>query len=392
MPSLRQRVTTYFRQLSFINEPRDGSRIASSLSPRAHDDGSFITRYLEGRMAESLTHTPDILSGKEPTDLPDFVLGKYPIGIDVITATCTGPDEGLTGVKRSKLHLSAGPDIAFIDTSHDHDLDVRHSISNSKNKRYGFKADQNANKSSVKRFNTNTSTNPSRKNSIQSHHENELSQSTTSNSQTALNKLRDDLNKNTTNSNKNLTPKQKSRPTSMEVPHSFEIEPVAGVFNWKNETEHAYGLSVSLYEKNPITNEPAGNPIADCYGLVARGNCVALALADGVNWGEGARLAARSAVQGSLEYLNTAVFGLGPSGTAATTREVFVSLLRSFWEAHACILEVGGALTTLTVAVVLPLSGNETGRYVICSCNVGDSLGYVYSKIHGVREFTQGKY
>lgn len=77
---------------------------------------------------------------------------------------------------------------------------------------------------------------------------------------------------------------------------------------------------------------------------------------------------------------------------ATTTREVFVSLLRSFWEAHACILEVGGALSTLTTAVVLPLGDTHTGKHIVCSCNVGDSLGYVYSKKYGVREFTQGSH
>lgn len=59
----------------------------------------------------------------------------------------------------------------------------------------------------------------------------------------------------------------------------------AGISNWKMENENAYGLSVSLYEKNFITKESTGNPIADCYGIVMRGNSVAMALADGVNWG-----------------------------------------------------------------------------------------------------------
>lgn len=78
---------------------------------------------------------------------------------------------------------------------------------------------------------------------------------------------------------------------------------------------------------------------------------------------------------------------------AKSTREIFISLLRSFWSAHACILETQGSLTTLTVAVILPLTGpNHTGKSVICCCNVGDSLGYVYSKAHGVRELTQGSH
>lgn len=109
--------------------------------------------------------------------------------------------------------------------------------------------------------------------------------------------------------------------------------------------------------------------------------------------GEGARLAARSAVQGSLEYLDSAVFGQVAGGMATTTREVFVSLLRSFWSAHACILETGGALSTLTVAVILPLAEEKfVGKSIVCCCNVGDSLGYVYSKNYGVREFTQGSH
>lgn len=104
-------------------------------------------------------------------------------------------------------------------------------------------------------------------------------------------------------------------------------------------------------------------------------------------------MAAQSAVQGSLDYLNSAVFGQVAGSMAKSTREIFVSLLRSFSSAHSCILETGGALSTLTVAVILPLTGpNYTGKSVVCCCNVGDSLGYVYSKIHGVREFTQGSH
>lgn len=51
MPSLRQRVSTYFRQLSFINEPNnrtDDGRFTSSLSPRnTPNHGCFIKKYLE---------------------------------------------------------------------------------------------------------------------------------------------------------------------------------------------------------------------------------------------------------------------------------------------------------------------------------------------------------
>lgn len=47
-------------------------------------------------------------------------------------------------------------------------------------------------------------------------------------------------------------------------------------------------------------------------------------------------------------------------------------------------------LTTLTTALVLPLADSD--RFVTCICNVGDSLSYVYSAQHGVREITKGEY
>lgn len=94
--------------------------------------------------------------------------------------------------------------------------------------------------------------------------------------------------------------------------------------------------------------------------------------------GEKACLAAKSAVHGCLHYLNKTIFNdTKPfdnlttknenADTASTkdsslsqnrivnTREVFVCLLRAFNCAHDLILENKGMLTTLTVAVVLPL-------------------------------------
>lgn len=363
------------------------------------------------------------MNGKEPTDLPDIPLSQYNTGPQTIKAACTGPDEGLTGVKRARLHLSAGPDIDFIDINQEQEQEEIHQSNSNTNLKYKtkFRSDQNANKQATKRI-------PSRKNSttqepildadktgskkgatiivsmistkainsedigasrslLENVTNKNLIQSIKSTAEA------DSLNKNSAEDISKLTELNlvadeiKSIKTDISSP-----EPIAGVIDWKQSCEHVFGISISLYEKNLIFNEQAGTPIADCFGIVSRENSTAMALADGVNWGEGARLAARSAVQGSLEYLDTAVFGQNSGGMATTTREVFVSLLRSFWEAHDCILEVGGALSTLTVAVVLPLSGRNTGKYIVCACNVGDSLGYVYSKKHGVREFTQASH
>lgn len=375
-------------------------------------------------MTNAMTNTSnatEIMHGKEPTELPDLLLKPYDTGPKTIIAACTGPDDGLTSIKRPRSHLTAGPDsdIDFIDTAQEEDPSERKcavtkpTLSELR-KRYLQEleqrnvktiSDENANKSiavrqrklsnetHIKCINNENTTNGTTINVVVSMVSREKISITNENASKAA---QDNLNENV---KENISPNDyridgvTHEELKCGLSTSSTKENLAGVANWKLENENAYGLSVSLYEKNFITKEPAGSPIADCFGLVARGNSSALALADGVNWGDGARLAARSAIQGSLEYLDTAVFGQVVGGMATSTREVFISLLRSFWSAHACILETGGALSTLTVAVILPLDGEQhSGKSVICCCNVGDSLGYVYSKIHGVREFTQGSH
>ncbi|VDK20974.1 unnamed protein product [Anisakis simplex] len=146
------------------------------------------------------------------------------------------------------------------------------------------------------------------------------------------------------------------------------------------DEERCFGISVSLYERNPITGQNAGNPIADVFGVVARDNNVIMALADGVNWGEGSRLAARCAVRGAIDHLNYHIF----ADQCKTTTEVFHTLLGAFHSAHALILQEGGLLTTLCVAVAVQLKHSDT--WVLCCCNVGDSLCFVYNPVAGVRE------
>uniref|UniRef100_A0A1A9WGT4 PPM-type phosphatase domain-containing protein n=1 Tax=Glossina brevipalpis TaxID=37001 RepID=A0A1A9WGT4_9MUSC len=482
MPSLRQKVTTYFRQLSFIAEPRDGPK-----SPRkTEDDGNFITKYLEGRMDRIFMPGPEIYNGQNPSDMPDLKIAAYPTGPNTITAACTGPDDGLTGIKRSKLHLSANyaDDIDFIDTIQESDcFEVRKSINtgNARNhnkfqritgsgRRVSATTSANTNEPNINKTGGNIRSRKNSKSSLNSltavtntkdtasstgkmHQKNEenLNKSTTivvsmvSTKPLNTDSITTDLllttdtandqnNKNLLNTKTESSSNKTNRDTNtaqnkdlvMGVENKPELnneklleatterllreavtsqapaildDSVAGVSNWKMECDSAYGISVSLYENNMLTKEPMGNPIADCYGMVVRSNAAAMALADGVNWGDGARLAARSAVHGCLDYLDRAIFGLAQECMATSTQEVFVSLLRSLWEGHGCILEVGGALSTLTIAVVLPLTKNqddddddEREQYVVCACNVGDSLGYVYSKKHGVREFTMASH
>lgn len=181
---------------------------------------------------------------------------------------------------------------------------------------------------------------------------------------------------------------------------------------WSKKSDLIYGISDSLYDHNQVTNTKNGDPIADCYGIISRKNSAIVAVADGVNWGEKAAIAAKSAVHGCLHYLNKTIFNdtkpfdnltIRTDETSTTsapvathvgnTREIFVCLLRAFSCAHDLILENKGMLTTLTVAIVLPLKRrDETQRYVCCVCNVGDTLAYVYSQRHGLRELTKGSH
>jgi len=52
----------------------------------------------------------------------------------------------------------------------------------------------------------------------------------------------------------------------------------------------------------------SGDPIADTFAVCARKNNCILLIADGVNWGEKSRLAARCALYGGMKYLNKQLY------------------------------------------------------------------------------------
>lgn len=272
---------------------------------------------------------PEIYNGQTPTDMPVLKLGSYDTGPETITAACTGPDEGLTGIKRSKLHLSASyaDDIDFIDTQQENEdaYGVRKStpapaISTStrlsnKFARRQSSTEQNTTGTGAAGAVTVASGMRSRKNSKSSLNassaaarESAGGKATTivvsmvSNSSPA----QDQNNKNLLNAKteastaagnsssererllREAVSNQSSTPAA--TPNSLST-PVAGVQDWQMDCDFAYGISVSLYETNMLTKEPMGNPIADCYGCVVRGDAAAMAMADGVNWGESQRQA-----------------------------------------------------------------------------------------------------
>lgn len=351
--TLRERVSTYFRQLSFINEPRIETRI------RNRSGNCFIRKYLEGGYDEDPT-SPPIYSGGAPEDLPNVPLGHCCSNKDQVIA-CTGPEKGILSVVRPKLHLSAGSsDIDFIDNNNqdEGDFEIRRSKRANAQRFGGIVAKSGA----------------------------QTQQCISEDKENANDGAALELSAN-------------------QVLAQQSNENVAGIMNWSGDSDFACGLATSLYERNPITKEVTGSPIADCFAIISYGDGCVMGMADGVNWGEKASLAARAALQGSIEYLEGAIFGtVGVTvNRSMTTHDVFVSLLRSIWEGHNCIVEVGGALTTLSIAVVLPAGRTkladagdeeikEPKKWIVCACNVGDSLGYVYSKTHGVREFTQASH
>lgn len=62
--------------------------------------------------------------------------------------------------------------------------------------------------------------------------------------------------------------------------------------------------------------------------MVAREDSAILALADGVNWGEKASVAARCAVHGCLHHLNTALYS--PAAVAPDTTNVSIDRVPVF--------------------------------------------------------------
>lgn len=310
--------------------------------------GCFIQRYLNG---ESRLKQPDILFGRTGQELPCLRLCSLQ---SEIIATHTGPDGGLTTVNRGQRgHVtSQDPDVSYID-SEDDAVPLPSTISSES---------------------TSNDVNATVQPEVSDEH------------------LAD---------HEELPTKE---PTTAAEPPEPEIE-IAGVVNWNRPSGIAFGAATSLYERHPISGETAGNPLADAFAIVTRSNNALLCLADGVNWGERAALAARSAIHGAMDYLNRALFPSTTNGRQLTTNDVFLSLLRSFHAAHSMILQEGGLLTTLTAAVVAQLDqsslqnslytgsdNSNSAKFVVCVCNVGDSLAYVYSPKHGVREITHGSH
>mmetsp|Transcript_26069 Transcript_26069/g.56921 ORF Transcript_26069/g.56921 Transcript_26069/m.56921 type:complete len:415 (+) Transcript_26069:212-1456(+) len=147
---------------------------------------------------------------------------------------------------------------------------------------------------------------------------------------------------------------------------------------WNKPTDWAFGQSVSLYEKSPVTGKHAGEPVADCFVVLAYHNWTILGVADGVNWGEPAKRAARCAVLGAISSLHQAVSDLHASPQEVTTNGVFAAMVKSLQPAQKLILAQLGSMTTLVLSVVAKVKSSS--QWAAMSLGVGDSCAFVYRK------------
>lgn len=161
--------------------------------------------------------------------------------------------------------------------------------------------------------------------------------------------------------------------------HSMELDTsqkIAGVKEWNVPNDTCYGVSATLYEED-ATTDPArfvGDPNADVYGAVVRGNNTVLAIADGCGWGKRPRLAARCAVRTAIEHTlaNTDKFNKKPSS------KTLLSILMTAMEAsHKTIIQHKATLTTLCISVVCQLD-IKGGSYGVFTASLGDSRAFVY--------------
>ncbi|KAL5009870.1 hypothetical protein ScPMuIL_012175 [Solemya velum] len=172
-----------------------------------------------------------------------------------------------------------------------------------------------------------------------------------------------------------------------EPPSLSDVE-IAGVKKWNRRDQKSYGICISLYEQHPVSGKMSGDPVADAFAICTRKNSCVMLIADGVNWGEKSRLAARSALHGAMTHINKQLFIERKQPT--NTQEALNILKESFEEAHETILRKDGGLTTLCSCLVCPLKNSE--EFVVCCANVGDSYGFIFSHNHGIREVTIGSH
>ena len=147
---------------------------------------------------------------------------------------------------------------------------------------------------------------------------------------------------------------------------------IGGVSKWDTKSDSLYGASTSLYEDN--SQSKVGDPIADVYASVVRGNNTVAAIADGCGWGKKPRLAARCAVRAAVEYTSNNIIKLNKNPSS----EILLGILKEAMDASQdCILTHKATLTTLSIAVTCQTTA---GTWAVFTISLGDSHMFVYSQ------------
>lgn len=99
------------------------------------------------------------------------------------------------------------------------------------------------------------------------------------------------------------------------------------------QRQQAWGSAISLYELDPLTGQRNGDPIADCFASITYLQGAVLALADGVNWGEKPKQAARGAVLGFCSSLHRQL--AYAQGVGCCDRTDTCTCTHSPWSTHS---------------------------------------------------------
>eukprot|EP01114_Cavostelium_apophysatum_P008242 TRINITY_DN2059_c0_g3_i1.p1 TRINITY_DN2059_c0_g3~~TRINITY_DN2059_c0_g3_i1.p1 ORF type:complete len:703 (+),score=132.40 TRINITY_DN2059_c0_g3_i1:1461-3569(+) len=164
--------------------------------------------------------------------------------------------------------------------------------------------------------------------------------------------------------------------------------------------EFACARSVSTYPRNLKTGVRDGDPICDQYSIVFYENRSVFALADGCNWGDKVKEAARKAVNEVINFMTSR------QQQIRNTRHIAQLLLKAFLLAHYRILEgkteetlFQTGTTTLLAGMMVELdpfeadgkhhrtsfnSANTKPKFACVFLSVGDCKAYLWKVKTGV--------
>lgn len=155
---------------------------------------------------------------------------------------------------------------------------------------------------------------------------------------------------------------------------------------------HCCCKTVSSYPLKKNYHVREGDPICDRYFVKLYENRIIAALADGCNWGERPRQAAKKACKSFTMHMNEA------HKKAKNLQELAKSFLDAYADAHRRILESAGegyweaGTTTMIGGMVLKASMGEGQefKWVFLCCNLGDCKAFHYSfKTRRVTDITK---